>query len=70
MIIAACSCGQAITGDDRDEIIERTSEHLRATPCAMVGAAGHSALVGVADAKVALTVTVEPQEAKPDGPDA
>lgn len=58
MIIAACNCGAAITGEDRDAVTEAVSAHLYKTPMTMTGIgvmADHSALIGEADAKIALT---------------
>lgn len=70
MIIAACNCGAAITGADRAEVIEATSAHLRtsdgmrfAAGPGGIGARDHSALIGEADARIALTVTIEAPEA-------
>lgn len=62
MIIVACSCGHAITGDDREAMIEAVSEHLRKSPVVtLMGAAGdHSALIGEADAKITLTTVETP----------
>jgi hypothetical protein len=63
MIIVACSCGTAITGDDRQALIEATSEHLRKStgPMTIGGMPGdHSALIGTADAKITLTTVETP----------
>jgi len=63
--LAVCSCGQGITGDDRDMVAESTRKHL-GSAAGMPGTVNpdqplpHVAHMGEATHRVAVTVTLEP----------